>query len=380
MIDRLFCVALLTLFASVGLASGQVGSDSQPSTLVIGHRGVPGFGGENTTASLALAVELGADGVELDLVLTKDQQLAVLHDWTLNRVVGEDQLLSVYPDRARTIDGRRVWLTRDFTMAELKRLSVIQAGPRADERPFDPNDPGLRIVSYRDALRAFQRLRQQSPGIRLYTEIKTSADHLSPEEVDLCADRVAEALAATGETERPESHWLQSFDSRVMDRLAARPELDRFEMAMLLSCEPGVRSGANPVVLDVESIQSDDDLRAFLARHVAGRGMEIVHGWKVMWWHLLAEKGIDCVGVADELELQIHAFTFRDHRFASDYSDRPVLVPSGSAPFASAEHELEAFMKLGFDAVMSDTVDSAIRARAAAHAVDGVTEPTLGSP
>jgi glycerophosphoryl diester phosphodiesterase len=46
----------------------------------IGHRGAPHFFPENTLASFRQALDLGANGIELDLCLTKDNQIAVFHD------------------------------------------------------------------------------------------------------------------------------------------------------------------------------------------------------------------------------------------------------------------------------------------------------------
>jgi glycerophosphoryl diester phosphodiesterase len=54
-------------------------------TLIVGHRGASAYRPENTLASFELAVEQGADAIELDVHLTTDGQLAVIHDPTLER-------------------------------------------------------------------------------------------------------------------------------------------------------------------------------------------------------------------------------------------------------------------------------------------------------
>jgi glycerophosphoryl diester phosphodiesterase len=54
-------------------------------TLVVGHRGSSAHRPENTLPSFELAVEQGVDAVELDVHLTADGQLAVIHDDTLDR-------------------------------------------------------------------------------------------------------------------------------------------------------------------------------------------------------------------------------------------------------------------------------------------------------
>jgi glycerophosphoryl diester phosphodiesterase len=54
-------------------------------TIVVGHRGAAAHAPENTLESFRLGVEMGADAIELDVHLTADGQLAVIHDDTLER-------------------------------------------------------------------------------------------------------------------------------------------------------------------------------------------------------------------------------------------------------------------------------------------------------
>jgi glycerophosphoryl diester phosphodiesterase len=73
---------------------------------VIGHRGAMGHCPENTMASFQRGLELGADWIELDVHLTADGELAVIHDETVDR----------------TTDGHG--LVKDHTLAELKQLDA----------------------------------------------------------------------------------------------------------------------------------------------------------------------------------------------------------------------------------------------------------------
>src|SRR5207253_2831738 len=73
---------------------------------VIGHRGAMGHCPENTFASFERALELGADWVELDVHLTRDGALAVIHDEKVDR----------------TTDGHG--FVRDYTLADLKKLDA----------------------------------------------------------------------------------------------------------------------------------------------------------------------------------------------------------------------------------------------------------------
>jgi glycerophosphoryl diester phosphodiesterase len=85
-------LAALTLCAVMGISAKA--ADPEPRamkvfnakrTLVIGHRGYPQFAPENTIPSWKLAIEAGADMAELDYYHTKDNQLIVIHDTTLDR-------------------------------------------------------------------------------------------------------------------------------------------------------------------------------------------------------------------------------------------------------------------------------------------------------
>ena len=74
--------------------------------LVIAHRGASAYAPENTLASYGLAEDMDADYVELDIHLTKDSQLAVMHD----------------KDVSGTTEGKGE--IGDYTLDELKQLSA----------------------------------------------------------------------------------------------------------------------------------------------------------------------------------------------------------------------------------------------------------------
>jgi glycerophosphoryl diester phosphodiesterase len=72
-------------------------------TLVVGHRGSPAQRPENTLPSFELAVEQGVDAIELDVHLTSDGQLAVIHDASLERTT----------DMAGTVSGMTMEAIRE---------------------------------------------------------------------------------------------------------------------------------------------------------------------------------------------------------------------------------------------------------------------------
>ena len=80
--------------------------------ILIGHRGFPSRYPENTIASFLAAVYFGADGVELDVWLTSDKKLAVIHDPDTKRVAGEELVVKKSTfDELRRLDlgmGQRI--------------------------------------------------------------------------------------------------------------------------------------------------------------------------------------------------------------------------------------------------------------------------------
>ena len=81
--------------------------------LVIAHRGSSGYLPEHTLGAAVMAYASGADFLELDLVMTKDGHLIVLHDLTLNATTDVGQ---VFPDRAGK-DGK--YHAVDFNLSEV---------------------------------------------------------------------------------------------------------------------------------------------------------------------------------------------------------------------------------------------------------------------
>lgn len=75
--------------------------------LKIGHRGAKGHEPENTLLSFAKALELGADGIELDVHVCATGELVVIHDFTVDRVTngtGEVHKLTLAQLKALTIE------------------------------------------------------------------------------------------------------------------------------------------------------------------------------------------------------------------------------------------------------------------------------------
>ena len=78
--------------------------NSQESILNIGHRGAKGHIAENTIASIHKAIELGADGIEIDVFLCKSGEIVLFHDKTLEKLTnGEGNIEDKNLDELRKL-------------------------------------------------------------------------------------------------------------------------------------------------------------------------------------------------------------------------------------------------------------------------------------
>lgn len=74
--------------------------------LIIAHRGASALAPENTMAAFRLAKELGADGIELDVMLSADERLLVIHDQSVNRTTnGQGKVNQMSWDALKTLDA-----------------------------------------------------------------------------------------------------------------------------------------------------------------------------------------------------------------------------------------------------------------------------------
>ena len=156
-----------------------MGALSRP--LVIGHRGAPADAPENTIAAFELALEQGADGLEMDVHLSKDDHPVVIHDFTLER----------------TTNG--VGSVGEHTVRELKRLD----GGGWHSRPFR----GQRIQTLQEV---FERFRDRT---RFWLELKGGSDVYPGIE-----ERVLSMIEIYEVQDRA---LVQSFDYAALERIRA---------------------------------------------------------------------------------------------------------------------------------------------------------------
>lgn len=145
--------------------------------IVIGHRGASGYRPEHTLEGYALAIDMGVDFIEPDLVLTKDGRMIARHE----PMIGSTTDVASHPEFAdrktrRFVDGVEYddWFASDFTLEEIKTLRAIQSRPDRDQQ-YD----GLFEIPTVEEVIALAKNKSKKSGrtIGIYPEIKHSTYH-----------------------------------------------------------------------------------------------------------------------------------------------------------------------------------------------------------
>lgn len=190
--------------------------------LVIGHRGAPGYRPEHTRSSYDLALALGVDAVEPDVVFTADGVPVLRHE----NEIGTTTDVADRPEFAdrrttKTVDGAELngWFTEDFTWAELQTLRCRERIPalRPGSATFDGEQPPLRLRDVLDLVR--QAGLDQGREIGVVVEIK-HATYFTGLGYDVAGLIAAELRAARwGDGELP--LYLEAFEQTVLTEMRA---------------------------------------------------------------------------------------------------------------------------------------------------------------
>ena len=196
---------------------------SRPRPLVIGHRGAPGYRPEHTRSSYELALALGVDAVEPDVVFTADGVLVVRHE----NEIGSTTDVASRPEFAsrrttKTIDGveQTGWFTEDFTWAELATLRCRERLPqlRPSSASFDGMQPPLRLVDVLQLVREASLDQGREIGVVLEIKHATYFAGLGFDVAGAIAAELRSARWAAGEL--PLS--IESFEQTVLEGVRAQ--------------------------------------------------------------------------------------------------------------------------------------------------------------
>jgi glycerophosphoryl diester phosphodiesterase len=168
------CIAQTDAIPTMKRHNDQSNNNDQARLIVIAHRGASGYRPEHTLEAYRLAIQMGADFIEPDLVPTKDGVLIARHE---NELSGTTDV-SVRPEFAnrkttKMIDGvsSTGWFSEDFTLAEIKTLYARERIP--DLRPNNVRfNDRYRIPTFAEVIQlAKQRVSGKRP-VGIYPETK----------------------------------------------------------------------------------------------------------------------------------------------------------------------------------------------------------------
>ena len=179
--------------------------------LVLGHRGACGYRPENTLEAFELAITQGADGVECDLVPTKDGELILRHENWLNGTTNIESHLE-FADRSRAgySDGltENGFFSEDFDLQELASVRALERLP--DLRPGSARFDGQFKIPTIDALLAAPFM----DGKSLVIEVKHGM-HFTRKGIDI-AGILSQKLDASNWKSRGIKVVIESFDHEML--------------------------------------------------------------------------------------------------------------------------------------------------------------------
>lgn len=372
---------LLAMAMAFSMAAPTAQADTNPQQraakaarpLVIGHRGTAGYLPDHTLESYALAVELGADYIEPDLVATRDGHLIARHE--PNIIATTD-----VADRPEFAGRRRIgvvdgiaedgFFASDFTLAEIRTLHAKQ--PFA-ERPQQFNGR-FAIPTFEEVI-ALARRKSSEKGrtIGLYPETKHPTYH---QNLGLALEgRLVDALRKAGLNRRGAPVFIQSFEQANLKQLRLMTPLP---LIQLIDADDVNADGSLAFVAPFDrpydwTASGDPVLMArTFGYFVTDEGLAEVAAYAdgIGPWKRYIVSSVpaglpgpgeasrtllpptDVIARAHRAGLLVHTWTFRNEqrRLVSDYAGNPV-------------NEYLQFFRLGIDGVFSDFADTAVVAR-----------------
>ena len=313
---------------------------SQPLSppIVIAHRGASGLRPEHTIASYTLAIEQGADFIEPDLVLTKDNVFVARHE---NDITGTTNV-ATHPEFAarrttKLIDGESHtgWFTEDFTLAELKTLRAIERLPklRPDNAKFDGQ---FEVPTLAEVIALAKRHSVGGRVVGIYPETKHPSYFAGighPMEALLVAQ-----LKAAGWDKPSDPVFIQSFEVDNLKRLHGMTGL---RLIQLMDARGGPADHATP---SYAAMITPAGLKAVAAyAYGIGPGLAMIEDSDAVPTTLVAD--------AHAVGLRLHPWTFRAE---NAFLPKSLQVGTDPATHGHVDTAMRRYLALGVDGFFTD--------------------------
>lgn len=371
-----FAAALLTsacsiLSSALPALAAQERAQAPPREkrpVVIGHRGASGYVPEHTLVSYFIAIQMGADYIEPDLVMTRDGSLVARHE---NDISGTTDIAE-RPEFARrkttkTIDGAAItgWFTEDFTLAELKTLRATERIPqlRLGNTRFDGKfevpsfEEVLGLVKAANDERARAARDKGGPRARpvgIYPETKHPSYFAG---IGLAMEeRLVKTLHRHGYRGRNAPVFIQSFEVGNLKKLARMTDLPLVQLLDSTGRPYDFAAAGDP--RSYADLAMPAGLKE-IAGYAAGIG---VHKDLMIPRTPEGSLGAPSTLVRDAhaARLVVHGWTFRAENYFLPKEFQSAGPPAALGNLAG---ETKRFLELGMDGFFTDHSDIGVRAR-----------------
>jgi len=324
--------------------------------LVIAHRGASAYRPEHTLGSYRLAIGMGADYIEPDLVSTKDHKLVARHEPNITDTTDVASRPEFAGRRTKkTIDGveQEGWFTDDFTLAELRTLRATERIPAL--RPANTAFNGVyQVPTFQEVIDLAKR-----EGVGIYPETK------HPTYFDSVGLSLEEPLLATlkanGLDRRGAPVFIQSFEVSNLQELSKKTNLPLVQLTGAAGRPYDFTAKGDPRTY--ADIASAGGLKQ-VAKYADGVGPDkdqIVP--RDTSNRLLQPTSL--IRDAHRAGLVVHPYTFRPENnfLPEDFREGGPSSPEYLRARGDQPAELKLFYKLGVDGVFADNPDTAVAVR-----------------
>ncbi|WP_211240304.1 glycerophosphodiester phosphodiesterase [Aminiphilus circumscriptus] len=335
-------LALLVVCLLAGMAAAE---EMGKRFLVIGHRGACGYVPEHTLRSYELAIEMGADYVEPDLVSTKDGVLICRHECEIGATT---DAAKKFPDRKKkvVIDGveEEGWFAEDFTLAEIKTLRVKE---RTDFR--DHSKDGLYEIPTFQEMISLVKAKEKEKGrvIGIYPETKHPSYH---DAIGLSLEEPLLAVLKQNGYDRADAPvFIQSFEIDNLKELKGKTNIRLIQLFDEYDMKPGcvLAKGGTTTYRNMAT----PEMLKEIATYAYGIGP---------WKELILARDKDnklqpetnLLQDAHAAGLAVHIYTMRNEAkyLAAEYNGDP-------------REEYRKWIALGVDGFFTDFPDTAVQVR-----------------
>ncbi|NED99660.1 glycerophosphodiester phosphodiesterase [Phytoactinopolyspora halotolerans] len=322
---------------------------------MVAHRGASGYRPEHTLEAYRLAIDLGADFIEPDLVITADGALVARHEAELSTSTDVSQRPE-FADRRRTkaLDGTEVtgWFVEDFTLDEIKTLwarerlvDIRQQSSMYDDR--------FRIPTFAEITAlAAEATRRLGRPIGVYPEMKHPthfATHGLWHDNAILRDVAAAGLDTS-------QLFIQCFEPSALHRLSTRTSAPLVQLVNL-NGRPydWEHHGHGRTFADLLTPAGLQEVSRYASAIGVHKSLVIPRDPD---GRLARSNGL--VAHAHDAGLAVHAWTFRNENAFLPSEHRR---GAQAAMFGDAFAEYAAYFNAGVDGVFTDHPDTAITAR-----------------